>query len=220
LALKESGGETRAERSRADILEAAAECFKERGFAATSIDDVARSLGATKGMIYHHYPSKTDLFCAVYRRGMEINFDTISPYLDKSVDPLTRLERMAYAHAVTMMRAQAFQRTVSQGVIMHQTGATTLAQRETLRDLIAERDRYEAVFAGAIEEATKAAGTDQEDLSVATKIFLTVLNSTVHWYRPRSDDAQAEQDEMANQQVTFALQGIGLTPQKTTGQRP
>ncbi|MGD9915173.1 MAG: TetR/AcrR family transcriptional regulator [Rhizobiaceae bacterium] len=48
--------------SRADILRTAALCFMERGYYATSIDDVARKLGATKGRIYHHFPSKGDLF--------------------------------------------------------------------------------------------------------------------------------------------------------------
>lgn len=196
---------------------AAAECFKERGFAATSIDDVARSLGATKGMIYHHYPSKTDLFFAVYRQGMRINFAAIEPHLKEDIPAITRLERMAHAHALTMMQAQAFQRTVSQGVFMHQTGATTLAQRETLRTLIAERDRYETMFSRAIEEALRADSRELSDISVATKIFLTVLNSTVHWYHPRAKDAQSEQNELANQQVTFALQGLGLTIKTKTG---
>ena len=68
-----------ASKSRDQILVAAADCFKENGFAATSIDDVADMLGATKGMIYHHFRSKIDLFFAVYRRGMEINFGATEP---------------------------------------------------------------------------------------------------------------------------------------------
>ena len=58
---------------RFEILEAAAACFEERGFASTSIDDVARRLGSTKGRIYHHFSSKTDLFAAVFRAGMALN---------------------------------------------------------------------------------------------------------------------------------------------------
>ena len=36
-----------------ELLTAAAECFMEQGFHASSIDDVARRLGATKGRVYH-----------------------------------------------------------------------------------------------------------------------------------------------------------------------
>ncbi len=44
------------------ILDASARCFMEHGFKATSIDDIARRLGATKGMVYHYFDSKSDLF--------------------------------------------------------------------------------------------------------------------------------------------------------------
>ena len=53
------------EEARTDILQTAAECFTERGYAETSIDDVARRLGCTKGRIYHFFASKVDLFCSV-----------------------------------------------------------------------------------------------------------------------------------------------------------
>ncbi len=52
-----------------EILAAAAQCFSQQGFAATSIDSVARFLGSTKGRVYHYFPSKLDLFNAVRDRG-------------------------------------------------------------------------------------------------------------------------------------------------------
>ena len=188
----------------------------EHGYSATSIDGVARSLSATKGMIYHHYPSKTDLFIAVYSRGMAINFEAVEPHLDERT-PLQRLERMAHAHAVTMMAQQAFQRTVAQGVIMHQTGATTSAQRDALAELIAERDRYESLFSSAIVVAVEAEGRVLDDVSLTTKSFLAVLNGAVHWYRARGENRAAEQNAIADKIKAFALRGIGLEP---TGAKP
>ena len=60
--------------ARREILEAAAACFMEQGFHATSIDVVARRMGATKGRVYHHYQSKVDLFFDVHRLGMALLF--------------------------------------------------------------------------------------------------------------------------------------------------
>ena len=51
----------------AELLAAALACFKERGFAATRLDDVAAQAGVTKGTIYLYYPSKEELFKAVVR---------------------------------------------------------------------------------------------------------------------------------------------------------
>lgn len=48
-----------------DILEAATRLFAQVGFAAASVDDVARTTGVTKGAVYHHYGSKRGLLDAV-----------------------------------------------------------------------------------------------------------------------------------------------------------
>ncbi len=47
------------------ILGAATELFALRGFAAVSLDDVARAAGVTRGAVYHHYANKAGLFGAV-----------------------------------------------------------------------------------------------------------------------------------------------------------
>ena len=67
------------EPGKALVLQAAADCFMDAGFSATSIDDVAARLGATKGRVYHYYRSKADLFFDVHRTGMRINLSTIEP---------------------------------------------------------------------------------------------------------------------------------------------
>ncbi|MEP1091130.1 MAG: TetR/AcrR family transcriptional regulator [Rhizobiaceae bacterium] len=199
-----------ARQSRDQILEAAAECFKENGFAATSIDDVAYSLGATKGMIYHHFRSKIDLFFAVYQRGMEINFEATEPETHSHAKPLERLARMSMAHSVALMAHQPFQRVLAQGVAMHQTGSTTAAQRDTLSTLIKTRDTYEELFRTAIEAAVADSGTELTNPSLASKSFLAVLNSTVFWYSPRRRNATAEQISIALDLVNYALRGLGL----------
>ncbi|MEJ2867163.1 TetR family transcriptional regulator [Actinomycetospora sp. OC33-EN08] len=50
------------EATRRALLDAAARLFTERGFAKTSLDDVAADARVTKGAIYHHFSSKTGLF--------------------------------------------------------------------------------------------------------------------------------------------------------------
>jgi AcrR family transcriptional regulator len=48
-----------------EILEAALDCFAERGFAATRLEDVAARAGVTKGTAYLYYKNKEELFKAV-----------------------------------------------------------------------------------------------------------------------------------------------------------
>lgn len=62
---------TQAERTEATtsgLVETAAELFGRDGYSATSIEDVARAAGVTKGAVYHHFDGKTALFRAVFVR--------------------------------------------------------------------------------------------------------------------------------------------------------
>lgn len=47
------------------VLETATAHFSERGYSATSVDDIATAAGVTRGAVYHHYASKPGLFSAV-----------------------------------------------------------------------------------------------------------------------------------------------------------
>jgi AcrR family transcriptional regulator len=75
----------------AAVVAAARDLFAERGWAATSMDEVARAAGVTKGGLYHHFKDKTELLAAVYedqeRRSVEHLLAT-NPPLD---DPLAAL---------------------------------------------------------------------------------------------------------------------------------
>lgn len=51
--------------TRAALLETATALFGERGFADTSLDDVARATRVTRGAVYHHFANKQALFEAV-----------------------------------------------------------------------------------------------------------------------------------------------------------
>ncbi|HEY1015630.1 MAG TPA: helix-turn-helix domain-containing protein [Herpetosiphonaceae bacterium] len=51
-----------AEATRQALLGAARQLFAERGYAQTSIDDIARSEQLTKGAFYHHFKHKQDIF--------------------------------------------------------------------------------------------------------------------------------------------------------------
>jgi len=60
-----------------EILAAALDCFAERGFAATRMDDVAARAGVTKGTIYLYFKTKEDLFKALVRRELLPNIERL-----------------------------------------------------------------------------------------------------------------------------------------------
>ncbi|MFV3130448.1 TetR/AcrR family transcriptional regulator [Niveispirillum sp. KHB5.9] len=54
----------------AELLAAALDCFAEKGFAATRMDDIARRAGVAKGTFYLYFPSKEAVFEALVRENI------------------------------------------------------------------------------------------------------------------------------------------------------
>jgi AcrR family transcriptional regulator len=78
----------------AEILEAALASFKERGFAATRLEDVAARAGVTKGTIYLYYPSKEELFKAVVRGKLVPNLQRLEAALSEPGPAAALLEQL------------------------------------------------------------------------------------------------------------------------------
>lgn len=57
-----------AEATRAALLDAAEQVFLERGVSSTTLEQIARRAGVTRGAIYWHFKDKTDLFSAMLDR--------------------------------------------------------------------------------------------------------------------------------------------------------
>ena len=58
--------EEHAAATRQAVLDSARRLFSSQGFSGTSIDQIAQAARVTKGAVYHHFKSKTDVFRAVY----------------------------------------------------------------------------------------------------------------------------------------------------------
>ena len=196
-----------------EILETAAQCFMEQGFAATSIDVVARRLGATKGRIYHYYSSKTDLFFDVHREGMNRLFSAVEPAMAMPGRGIDRLAAMLTAHARAMMANAAFVAVVVQGVHMHRLAATTPGQRGTLDDLMDLRRRFERLFRDVIAEGVADGSIRPLDVSIAAKAMLGAVNWMSVWYRPQAGETEADRHALAARLVESQIEGARNRPE-------
>ena len=82
------------ERTHEELVSAAERLFVERGFHATSVDEIAFEAGYTKGAVYSNFESKEDLFFAVYERRADRVVAEIEEVL-REMGPAAGLERLA-----------------------------------------------------------------------------------------------------------------------------
>ncbi len=208
--MSQTAAETRSERYE-ELLRAAAECFQSRGFAATSIDTVARHLGATKGRVYHYFPSKMDLFNAVRDRAMDLVFAASDGGYHMQGTPAERLHAMSAGHARSMIDDLPYMHVLMDGLQMLRYSTTTQFQREAMEAHLTRRDLYEQRFREVVVQGV-ADGQFQigPQLSITIQSFMSTLNGPVFWYRPRGDDTRESRQAIVDDVVRFAMSGLGL----------
>jgi AcrR family transcriptional regulator len=70
------------------LMRAAGVHFADKGFAAASLDAIAADAGVTKGSLYHHFGSKTELFEAVFEEQCRVTCEHVAAVVARKRDPL------------------------------------------------------------------------------------------------------------------------------------
>jgi len=153
------------EHTRARILAVAAEQFGREGYAATSVRDIARSVGVL-GAIYAHFPSKGRLLVAVYEEGARRIGRAVDTAVARAGGPWKQLGAAA-AHLQMLLANGAFAR-----------GTVRVLPEdvpEVARDVRRLREGYEARFRRLIRALDLAPDVDRTLLRV---MLLGALNAT------------------------------------------
>ncbi|MEM9045946.1 MAG: TetR/AcrR family transcriptional regulator [Pseudomonadota bacterium] len=191
------------------ILRAAAACFSDRGFSATSVDEVARRMGYTKGRIYHYFRSKGELFIATASFGLDRLIEEVDAAMKMHGSAQQRLAAMSRAHVLTQIRDLSFHRVLLQGVTMVVRGATTPDERDLLDKLLSRQRAYEGIFRAVIREGVEAGTFRSGNLTLMTKTLLLSLNGACFWYSERENQGEEDLSMIADHLVGQALFGLG-----------
>ena len=161
-----------------EVLEAAVRVFHKKGYASSSIQDIADEVGVLKGSLYHYIDSKEDLLARLFEDSAGHFMAMLDEASGLDAEPVERLRRFAYA--CTLWYLQNIERvTIYANEWKHLTG-------KRLKLVVGIRDDYERRLASLIGEA-KEAGEARPDLDVnfATYYIFGALNGLPDWYRRR-----------------------------------
>lgn len=190
------------------ILDAAADAFMIGGYNATTIDDIANEVGATKGLIYYHFRSKFDIFLAVYKEGMMRTRARVEPFVDASGSGFDRLLEMSTAHVLQIMANLGYHQVVHEGVREQRSVALRPRQREQLSELNRLRTEYEELFKSVVEEGIEDGSVRPLDSSLLTRTLLSSLNAVDMWFRPREDQSEDELEQLAVRVTDIVVNGL------------
>lgn len=85
---------------RARVRDEAARIFAERGYHASTMQEIADAVGFTKASIYYYYKSKEELLFDILTYAHEIALERFAAVDAQGGDPLTRLRRYVAAHLI------------------------------------------------------------------------------------------------------------------------
>ena len=89
--------EERSETTRRQLVDTAAKLFADRGYAETSIEDIVRRAGVTRGALYHHFATKRDIFVAVYEAAEQGMIERVGAVSLSAPDAWSRLRAGCHA---------------------------------------------------------------------------------------------------------------------------
>jgi AcrR family transcriptional regulator len=191
-------GDAAAKRER-EILEAAMELFHERGYANTSVEDVASAVGILKGSLYHYIDSKEDLLYRVVEQVHE-SVQAIMAGVDARADlsPLGRLD--AYVQEQVLYNARNLRRI---SVYYQDRARLSPARFAEIRRWRRAQERY---VVNLIEEAAAAGEVPADiDTRLAANSVFAVVIWMYTWYRPGGSTSAKTLAEFS---AGFVLHGL------------
>ncbi len=180
---------------RADIVRAAGRLFAEKGYAATTIRDIAGAVDMRSGSPFYHFKTKHDMLRAVVLEGIAAIDEAVSRATAGGKSPRAAFEAMLRAHLDQLL-----------GSAGRDFAATLLHESrhldpEVLAEVTALKDRYETMWQKALKDL-KRAGLIEEDDAVTRLFLMGALNWTVQWYRP---DGPRSIEQIARRLAAFVL---------------
>jgi AcrR family transcriptional regulator len=179
---------------RAELVRAAGRLFREQGYAATTIRDIAAVVGMRSGSPFYHFKSKEDMLKTVVLEGMQSALAAIEAVLAQRLPPRETFHALIRAHLDTIL--------VSGGdfapVLLHEWRSLS---PESRAEIVASKDRYERIWQKTLTEL-KRAGLIADDSSLARLLIIGSINWTAQWYRP---DGKLSIDKLAQRTADFFL---------------
>lgn len=184
------------ERRRREILRAALAAFREQGFHATSLEDIAARLGMRKTALYHYYPDKDTLLFECHRESLAELDRMMEASAACCAAPVERLGFLIREHVRVMTE------TLEGSPLAFEVPALTPQRRS---EIVAGRDRYEQLLRQLVAEAVAAGVFRPVDPKIAVFAILGAINWIARWYRP---EGTVRAPELGDQFADHLLGGL------------
>jgi AcrR family transcriptional regulator len=187
------------------LLDVAVEVFIERGYDATSMDELAARLGVTKSAIYHHVPSKVELLRLALDRALDGLFAVTEEPGATAGRAIERLEHVVRGSVRVLAEELPFV------TLLLRVRGNSPVERAALQ----RRRDFDRFVTGLVRAAATEGDVRPDiDPAVTSRLLFGCVNSLTEWYRP---DRGLDPAALADALVATTFDGIRTEPR--TGPR-
>ncbi len=179
------------------IHEAACRLFRERGFHATSVRNIADAVGLQGGSLYTHIKGKDDLLWDIVNRAADRFFEALRPIIDSKLNTMQKLRQAIIGHVEVVTGD------------LDAAAVHTVEWRHLSKDrreaITARRDEYESLFRSLVSQAIQERYLTPTDAAGASLFILSSLNYLFTWYKP---DGRMSPEEVGRMLADYIFEGL------------
>jgi len=183
--------------TREEILSAAAQIFSQKGFHATSMQDIAEAVNLQKASLYHHVSSKQEILVDVLDQALDLFIDNMQAVMSQCLPPDEMLRQAMHVYMVTILK----QRDLASVLLLeHRSLEPELHTRH-----IPRRDRFERLWRDLIQQGLEAGCYHEVEPAMTARAVLGVMNWVITWYNPQG---QLTPEQISRQYADLFLNGL------------
>jgi AcrR family transcriptional regulator len=192
-----------------EIYRAAAQIICNKGYDATSMNDIAEAVGITKSGLYHHVSGKRNLLFSIMNFGLDSLEEQVIIPAREIQDAEQRLRTIITNHVQLITSRSTAEGNNPVSIVVDEVAGLTLPQR---RKIDARKRAYVDLIRDALTELKSSGKLRELDVTAATFSLLGMILWLSRWYSP----AGRLSPEQVSEEVTkIALSGL-LRPEAQT----
>jgi len=184
------------------VFRAAGQLFRQKGFDAATVREIAAAAGMLPGSLHYRYASKEELLLALMDRGIASAVAAVRLAIAEVRDPLDRMRAALRAHLQLLVRDDE-----AIYVLLYEGRSLSGPAREHMVRL---RDRYDALWDGLLHAAAGTGRIRPEvDLRLVRLFLLGGVNWAAQWFSHRGAHSA---DQVADAFADMVLRGVLADP--------
>jgi AcrR family transcriptional regulator len=183
--------------TRDDILDAAAQVIRKKGFHGASMSDIAGSVNLQKASLYHHVTSKQEILLELLDRALQLLSERISTIATQEASADVKLRQMITAYLQSLAENSDLSSVL---LFEHRSLDKKLHARH-----VPHRDKFEGLWRDVLNEGVRAGLFTCPDTGLAVRALMGIMNWTLTWYSPEGPKSI---EKIADQYADLLFNGL------------